>query len=369
MKNGGNSTSLLTTAALSSFNDSPLITTNRSQRFGGDALAGSPTMIHTSRREQVLICLLGRMNLMTGTRGESFLKQAQLLAAASAAQDNWHMIHVGDRVTLYSPENDLAEVMAESRRFLMLPGPVPDHAPQGSRTLFGVLSDHYCRQIGLGTLTRRITSGHSPPGCAQRLAQHLVDWAKDTMLGTPSFSEIDESIEKTIEFDVYDLLEHTRSFVPAQNDAPPLPGGRELAFGAPNLVLPQMLAWLKKHYSEPDLTASRMAEEFRISVRQVHKLFELRPDGQTFLQTLKSIRMSQAQAFLENPDFWHLSIADVAERCGFSNSVYFGRVFREEFGLAPGAYRRQKKEAFYRTCAFLAASHTQGSSDVSDNAA
>ncbi|CAI6182379.1 DNA-binding protein [Escherichia coli] len=35
---------------------------------------------------------------------------------------------------------------------------------------------------------------------------------------------------------------------------------------------------------------------------------------------------------------YHLSIHEVAQRCGFPDSDYFCRVFRRQFGLTPGEY-------------------------------
>ncbi|AIL36677.1 hypothetical protein SFK304_3193 [Shigella flexneri K-304] len=35
---------------------------------------------------------------------------------------------------------------------------------------------------------------------------------------------------------------------------------------------------------------------------------------------------------------YHLSIHEVAQRCGFPDSDYFCRVFRRQFSLTPGEY-------------------------------
>jgi len=311
---------------------------------------------------QVLSCLLQRMKLIMGLRSEAFIRQVQLIANAYLTADTWHLLHVDGHVILYSPENDLPDIIAECRRHLQPPSQQTDLSQDPGRILFGSLSGDFSRQIGLGTLPNRITVGQVSPVMTQRLIQHLIDWARQTMLGSTRAQEADSPIEKSIEFDLYDLLEQTRA-IPASPTRPYSPAGRQAA-GSPapapiHQILPEMVAWLHKHYDDSDLTAQKLADAFRVSVRQVHKLFEQQRDGQTFLQTLKGIRLHQAQALLDNPDCWHLSIADVAERCGFANSVYFGRVFREHFKISPGAYRRSQKESFYQTCAFLLSSRVQ----------
>lgn len=40
----------------------------------------------------------------------------------------------------------------------------------------------------------------------------------------------------------------------------------------------------------------------------------------------------------DDPAKYHLSIAEVAQRCGYQDSDYFCRLFHREFGLTPGEY-------------------------------
>ena len=37
----------------------------------------------------------------------------------------------------------------------------------------------------------------------------------------------------------------------------------------------------------------------------------------------------------------HMPVGDVAQSCGFTNVSYFNRLFRQKYGLAPTAYRRE----------------------------
>lgn len=51
-----------------------------------------------------------------------------------------------------------------------------------------------------------------------------------------------------------------------------------------------------------------------------------------FIEYVRWVRMAKARMILQK---YHLSIHEVAQRCGFPDSDYFCRVFRRQFGLTP----------------------------------
>ena len=55
----------------------------------------------------------------------------------------------------------------------------------------------------------------------------------------------------------------------------------------------------------------------------------------TSIEYVRWVRMAKARMILQK---YHLSIHEVAQRCGFPDSDYFCRVFRRQFGLTPGEY-------------------------------
>jgi transcriptional regulator GlxA family with amidase domain len=59
--------------------------------------------------------------------------------------------------------------------------------------------------------------------------------------------------------------------------------------------------------------------------------------GITPMTYLNRYRVKRAKTLLEQGK---LSITEVAMAVGFSDGSYFNRVFRQEAGLAPGAYQR-----------------------------
>ena len=62
--------------------------------------------------------------------------------------------------------------------------------------------------------------------------------------------------------------------------------------------------------------------------------------GFGFREYLTQTRIRAAELLLQNTD---LSIGEIAERCGFSNSNYFGDAFRHWKGVAPSAYRKRMR--------------------------
>ena len=61
----------------------------------------------------------------------------------------------------------------------------------------------------------------------------------------------------------------------------------------------------------------------------------------TFSCLVQEERMMQARALLEND--W-LTLEEIAERSGFKNVHYFNTVFRKNYGIPPGLYRKQLKD-------------------------
>lgn len=61
--------------------------------------------------------------------------------------------------------------------------------------------------------------------------------------------------------------------------------------------------------------------------------------GQTPSAYIKTVRMNLAKRLLTESD---LTIADIAQKAGFSSPKYFSRVFRDNFGLTPAEFRKAK---------------------------
>ncbi len=92
---------------------------------------------------------------------------------------------------------------------------------------------------------------------------------------------------------------------------------------------------LRRDLHRPDLSPASLAAALRISVRQLHLLFE--PTGASFSRTLIALRLTEAYRLLQSAPA--LPVTDVAHICGFDSLSTFYRVFRTAYGATPGDVR------------------------------
>lgn len=102
----------------------------------------------------------------------------------------------------------------------------------------------------------------------------------------------------------------------------------------PELLL-RAKEYIEKNYASA-ISAFDIAASLGISESMLFKLFRENEDG-TPNEFLRSVRIYRAeQLLLSNTK---MKIADVARECGFSDSAYFCKVFREEIGMTPRNYQ------------------------------
>ena len=108
-------------------------------------------------------------------------------------------------------------------------------------------------------------------------------------------------------------------------------------------LLPQMRQMLADQACDPLLTPTKIAKACAISTRHLHSVFAV--VGSTFSKELMTIRLDRGLRMLSDPTFAHTSIAEIAQRCGFTDSSHFARRFHERYGVAPRAYRRSTHQS------------------------
>ena len=99
--------------------------------------------------------------------------------------------------------------------------------------------------------------------------------------------------------------------------------------------LKRMLGFIRDHFAE-DISPADIAASAGVCERECFRCFK-QELGTTPLATLTDFRLRKAAELLRETD---CSVTDVAAACGFSNSSYFGKVFRRRMNLSPLAYRR-----------------------------
>ena len=130
-----------------------------------------------------------------------------------------------------------------------------------------------------------------------------------------------------------DALGGLLSMVLAQMPQPPEPVAELTARRASEAA-----GYLRRHFANPALTPTMMAEDMGISVRYAHKLMRL--TGRSFRQALIAQRLEAARAAFAANMRPRQTIADIAISVGFNDLSQFNRHFRAAFGMTPRAARR-----------------------------
>jgi transcriptional regulator GlxA family with amidase domain len=91
------------------------------------------------------------------------------------------------------------------------------------------------------------------------------------------------------------------------------------------------------HLADPELTPEKAACALKMSVRQLHRLFE--PAGTSFAQYLLLRRLAECRAALTSPIGADRPVTDIAFGFGFNSLATFYRTFHRSFGAAPNEVR------------------------------
>lgn len=98
----------------------------------------------------------------------------------------------------------------------------------------------------------------------------------------------------------------------------------------------QTIAYIKETYGE-DLTLPDLASRCAVTPEHLSRIFK-RDTGFGISEYISIIRLQQAQIFLRSESA--LSVAEIADKCGFSDSNYFSKRFREVYGISPLKFRK-----------------------------
>lgn len=118
-------------------------------------------------------------------------------------------------------------------------------------------------------------------------------------------------------------------------------GGNSVASGTHKLYC-QMKSHVENRLADPDLSVHSIAEAFDVSPRHVHRVFaEYSATPSLFI--LDS-RLSFAAAQLRDV-MSGTSITQIAFDSGFNDCTSFSRAFRRKYGIAPRAFRCERRTA------------------------
>jgi signal transduction histidine kinase/DNA-binding response OmpR family regulator/ligand-binding sensor domain-containing protein len=91
---------------------------------------------------------------------------------------------------------------------------------------------------------------------------------------------------------------------------------------------------ISSHIEKTDFTAEILANELKISQRQLYRKIKA-VSGSTVHEFITKVRMDHAENLLRNSD---LSISQIAYKVGFSEASNFSRTFSKHFGCSPSQY-------------------------------
>lgn len=99
----------------------------------------------------------------------------------------------------------------------------------------------------------------------------------------------------------------------------------------------RLLTTLRTRLHDADLTAETVAQENRISVRYLHKIFH--DDGESFGRVLLHERLNRARTIIAGLKGTNrINLAEIAYACGFSSQAHFSATFKARYGEAPSSF-------------------------------
>ncbi|WP_411349104.1 AraC family transcriptional regulator [Paenibacillus sp. WLX2291] len=107
--------------------------------------------------------------------------------------------------------------------------------------------------------------------------------------------------------------------------------------GDAGVQLQRTRAYIEQHYREP-LTLEQLAEMAGLSRNYYVSLFK-KHYGESVVHYMTRLRMEQARRLMANPE---LRLRDIAHEVGYNDEFYFSRKFKQETGITPSAYIRNR---------------------------
>jgi len=112
---------------------------------------------------------------------------------------------------------------------------------------------------------------------------------------------------------------------------------KKMSFGTQRMVR-QAMVFIHEHFNE-SITRTEIAQKLCINEQYLTRCFK-KELGISPIVYLNRYRIHQAKKLLESG---HLSITQIALRCGYSSQSYFSRAFQRETGFSPSEHQNRSK--------------------------
>jgi len=104
-----------------------------------------------------------------------------------------------------------------------------------------------------------------------------------------------------------------------------------------DLFLQEVKALVEKDLSNTEFSISKLAARLMVSRAQFYRKVKTLT-GKSPSVFIRKVRLQKARHLLETTV---LNISEIAYEVGFRDHAYFTRIFREEYGMAPRAWRKK----------------------------
>jgi len=144
-------------------------------------------------------------------------------------------------------------------------------------------------------------------------------------------SAIEAVTERNIHLLTESVLLYTLSFVGGEPDAAAAKQPAVRRFDA-------IIDYVDTHFRDRDLSLTKLSSIFPYTEKYLSALFKKHLDL-NFRTYLNNLRLQYAVELIERG---FTSVSEIAELCGYSDSLYFSKVFKKRKEISPAEYIRQR---------------------------
>ena len=99
-----------------------------------------------------------------------------------------------------------------------------------------------------------------------------------------------------------------------------------------------VMQFLEEHYSNRALSQTMVADHFHLSIYSLSRMFK-KQFGMSFSEYVNGKRLEKSRELLLSTV---LSVKEIADEVGFTDANYFTRLFRQNFGISPTDFRKNR---------------------------
>lgn len=103
-------------------------------------------------------------------------------------------------------------------------------------------------------------------------------------------------------------------------------------------VMLRVKQYVDEHFTDRTLTLQSVSELFSYNYKYVSKQF-VRTTGMYFHDYINALRMQNAKKLADNG---FISVKEIAHMSGFSDALYFSKLFKKEYGILPSEYIKNR---------------------------